>query len=220
MLARIAQRRQRVGGLARLRHEHREIARPERRLAIAELGGDIDLDRQPREALEPVFGDQAGIIGGAAGRDRDALEFREIERQLHRQRDALGRHVEIMGERVADDLGLLVDFLRHEMAVIALVDQERRGVRFQHGALHDLRRAASWTSAPCAGEDDPVAVLEIADGVGERRERDRIGAEIHLAVAVADRERRALARADQKIVLAGEQEGERKGAAQPRQRAP
>ena len=64
----------------------------------------------------------------------------------------------------------------------------------------------------------PVAVLEIADGVGERRERDRVGAEIHLAVAVADRERRALAGADQQILLAGEQEGQRERAAQPRQR--
>ena len=51
----VAQRRQRVGGLARLRDEDRQIALAQRRLAIAEFGGDIDLDRQPREALEPVF---------------------------------------------------------------------------------------------------------------------------------------------------------------------
>ena len=65
-----------------------------------------------------------------------------------------------------------------------------------------------------ARQHRPVAVFEIADGVGERRERDGVGAEIHLAVAVADRERRALARADQQVVLAGEQEGQREGAAQ------
>ncbi len=69
-----------------------------------------------------------------------------------------------------------------------------------------------------AREHGRVAVLEIGDRVGERRERDGVGAEIHLAVAVADRQRRALARADQQIVLAGEQESEREGAAQPRQR--
>ena len=69
-----------------------------------------------------------------------------------------------------------------------------------------------------ARQHHPVAVLEIGDRVGEGRERDRVGAEIHLAVAIADRQRRALARADQQIVLAGEQEGEREGAAQPRQR--
>ena len=65
-----------------------------------------------------------------------------------------------------------------------------------------------------ARQHDPVALLEIADRVGERRERDGVGAEIHLAVAVADRERRAPAGADHQVVLAGEQEGEREGAAQ------
>ena len=57
-----------------------------------------------------------------------------------------------------------------------------------------------------ARDHRPVAVLEIADRVGERRQRDRVGAEIHFAVAIADRERRALAGADQQIFLAGEQE--------------
>ena len=69
-----------------------------------------------------------------------------------------------------------------------------------------------------AGQHDPVAVFEIGDRVGEGRERHGIGAEIHLALAVADRQRRAVAGADHQVVLAGEDEGEREGAAQPRQR--
>ena len=122
-----------------------------------------------------------------------------------------------MRERVPDDLRLLVDFLRHEMAMVALVDQERRGVRLLHRAL-DLAAGGVVDFDAVARQHGPVAVVEIGDRVGERRERDGIGAEIHLAVAVADRERRALAGADQQIVLAGEQEGERERAAQPRQR--
>ena len=82
--------------------------------------------------------DQAGVIRRAAGRDRDPLQRLEVERQLHRQRDALSRHVEIMRKRMADHFRLLVDFLRHEMAVIALVDQERRRIRLEHRALHRL----------------------------------------------------------------------------------
>ena len=69
-----------------------------------------------------------------------------------------------------------------------------------------------------ARQHHPVAVFEIADVVGERRQRDRVGAEIHFAVAVADRQRRALAGADHQVVLALEQEGQRERAAQPRQR--
>ena len=35
-----------------------------------------------------------------------------------------GGEIQIVGERVGDDLRLLVDFLLHEMAVVALVDHE------------------------------------------------------------------------------------------------
>ena len=38
----ITQRRQRIGGLAGLRDEDREIALAQGRLAIAEFGGDIE----------------------------------------------------------------------------------------------------------------------------------------------------------------------------------
>ena len=68
-----------------------------------------------------------------------------------------------------------------------------------------------------AREHGVIAILEIRNGVGERSERDRVGAEIHRTVTVADGERRALARADQKVLLCREQKGERKRAAQARQ---
>ena len=71
---------------------------------------------------------------------------------------------------------------------------------------------------PGAGGDNPIALLEIGDAVGEGGERQSVGAEKHRAVAVADRERRALASADQQVVLAGEQIDEREGAAHPLQR--
>ena len=84
------------------------------------------------------------------------------------------------------------------------------------GRVHD-RAGGVVNFRAGAVDDDPVAVLQIADRVGERRERDGVGADEHLAVAEADGERRAFAGADQEIVLAGEQERQREGAAQPRQ---
>ena len=117
---------------------------------------------------------------------------------------------------MADDLRLLVNLLRHEVAIVALVDEKRRGRRLEHRAL-DLAALAVADLDALAREHGPVAVLEIGDRVGEGRERDGVGTKIHFAVAVADRERRALARADKKIVLAREQEDERESAAQPRQ---
>ena len=75
LLLGVAKGRERVGGLARLRNEDRKSARLQRRLAVAEFGRDIDLDRQAGETLEPVFRDQAGIVGRAAGRDRQTVEL-------------------------------------------------------------------------------------------------------------------------------------------------
>ncbi len=66
-LAAIAQRRQRVGGLARLRDDERGAVFRHRRGAVAEFGGDVGLDRDAGDAFEPVFGDQPGVMRGAAG---------------------------------------------------------------------------------------------------------------------------------------------------------
>ena len=43
--------------------------RIDRRLAVAVFGGDVDLDRKPGEALDPVLADEPGHVGGAAADD-------------------------------------------------------------------------------------------------------------------------------------------------------
>ena len=212
----VAQRSERVGGFARLRDDDRQPVLFDRRFAVAVFGGDVDLDRQAREALDPVFADQAGHVGGAAGDDRDARDRRRIDRPGEGL-EPLRRHVDVMGEGVADDLRLLVDLLGHEVAVVALLGQQSAGGAVNRLAFDDaVGRIVE--RRPGAGGDDPIALLEIGDAVGEGGERQRVGAEKHRAVAVADRERRALARADQQVVLAGEQIDEREGAAHPFQR--
>ena len=74
LLFRVAQRRQRIGGFAGLRNEDAEVALAQRRFAVAEFRGDIEFDRQPAQAFEPVLCDVTGIARGAAGGDRDALD--------------------------------------------------------------------------------------------------------------------------------------------------
>ena len=122
-----------------------------------------------------------------------------------------------MGEGVADDLRLLVDLLGHEVAVVALFGQQSAGGAVNRLAFDDAV-GGIVERRPGAGGDDPVALFEIGDAVGEGGERERVGAEEHRAVAVADGERRALASADQQVVLAGEQIDQREGAAHPFQR--
>ena len=112
---------------------------------------------------------------------------------------------------MADDLGLLVDFLRHEVAVVALVDEQRARDRLDERAIDAGARAVEDLNAGAA-QHRPVAFLEVGDGIGEGCERDGVGAQIHGAGAVTDGERTALARGDHQVVVAGEDDGEGEGA--------
>ena len=123
-----------------------------------------------------------------------------------------------MGERVADHLRLLVNLLGHEVAVIALLDQQAAGLA-PDLAPRDDGAGSVVKHRALAGQHDPVALFEIGDQIGEGRERQRVRAKIHLAGSVAHGERRALTGADQQVFLSLEQERQRIGAAHPRQRS-
>ena len=207
----VAQRRQGIDGLARLRDGDAHAALGQRRLAVAELRGDLDLDRQARQLLEPVLGHHAGKAGRAAGGDGEPRDLGPLERQ-RRQRHLARGGIEIGLQRVADDGGLLVDLLHHEVAVVALAHHGARDAALADLALHFL--AALEDRGALGVQHHPVVVLEIGDALGERRQRQRIGADIHLAVAVADGERAAAARAHQDVVAAAEQGDQGEGAAQ------
>jgi hypothetical protein len=69
-----------------------------------------------------------------------------------------------------------------------------------------------------AGDEGIVALVEIGDPVRERGQRDGVRAHEHLPVAMADGQRRALARGDDQVLLAVEEEGQREGAFQVLQR--
>jgi hypothetical protein len=112
-----------------------------------------------------------------------------------------------------------VDLLGHEVAVVALADQEAP----DSGGLADLALDLAVRTVETVGAarraHHPVAVLQIGDAVGEGRQRQGVGAEIHLAVAIAHGQRRCpCARRSAGRGLALEQDGEREGAAQARHR--
>ena len=122
-----------------------------------------------------------------------------------------------MGKRVAHHLRLLVNFLRHKVAVIAFVDEKRRGRGSEYGT-RDLAAFGVADFDALACKNRPIAFLEVGDRVGKGCECHCIGAEIHFPVSVADGKRRALAGAYNEIVLSRKQKRECERAAQPRQR--
>ncbi len=101
--------------------------------------------------------------------------------------------------------------------MVALVDEQRGGDRLDERALDALAAAVEDLDAGAA-QHRPVAFVEIGDGVGERRQRDGIRAKVHLARAVTDGERAALACGDHQIVVPGKDDGESESALQAAER--
>ncbi len=113
-------------------------------------------------------------------------------------------------ERIAEHGRLLVNFLVHEVAVIALADQRTGKGRLGDRPLGGIAQRIEDLGAVGA-DDRPVPFLQILNAIGQIGERQGIRADIHLAVAIADRERAAAPGADQKIFVTFEQKGEREG---------
>ena len=65
---------------------------------------------------------------------------------------------------MADHFGLLVDFLGHEVLVVALVDHMRRGGRLDAPARSTVLPLLVADLDALVRQHRPVAVLEIADG--------------------------------------------------------
>jgi len=118
-------------------------------------------------------------------------------------------------KRVGNNLGLFVDFLLHEMAVIALVDHQTGTDGF---LLHPLNRIAVHIKNLhlLVMQYAPVTVFEIGDHVGERCQRDGVGAQIHLPVPMTDCQWRAVAGTNNHTVFIAKDDCQRKCTFKPR----
>ena len=209
----MAHRGQGVGGLAGLRDEQAHLALDQRRVAVAELAGDVPVHRQARQLLEPVLADQAGIGRGAAGDRGQARNGGEVERQ-RRQADPVRGGIGERAQRIAQHRSLLEDLLLHEVAMVALADQGAAHRRLADLAL-DRPPQAIHDDGTLPVEEGDVALLEILDALGQGCQRQGVRAHEHLAVAVAQRQRAAFAGDHQQLLLTLEQERQREGPFQP-----
>ena len=133
-----------------------------------------------------------------------------------RKADLLLKRAQVRSQRLRHDDRLLVDFLEHEVAVIALFNQRRRHAGNRDLAGHRIIVDIENLRA-LAREHDPIAFLEIGNPLGQRRERECIGAEKGFAIAIADHKGGAESRADEQVGILAEGDCQRKGAAQARQ---
>src|SRR4051812_40878780 len=100
------------------------------------------------------------------------------------------------------------------MGVIAFLDRSRR-----RAGLDDLTPNRAVVAVenvdPLAPHHRPVTLVEISDALGPGCDRKRIRPEVILPFAVADRERRAHARADDEVGMVAEQDGDGESTDQP-----
>ena len=140
-----AQRRQRVGGLARLRDDDGQLVLADDRIAVAVLRAVVHFDRDLRQRLDQILADQAGVPRRAAGDDRDLLQRAQTSRPaMFRSSRKISSPIErdAAEDRVARGGRLLEDLLEHEVLVAALLRRDRIP---QH-ALRRLRDLAARRS--------------------------------------------------------------------------
>jgi hypothetical protein len=122
-----AQAGQRVGGFARLRDDQNQRVLLNGRVAIAKFAGVFDFRWDVGEFFEQIFADQRRMPAGAAGRDDNVIDLAQL-RQSHVQAAEFGGGVVVSdaaAQGVADGLGLLMDFLEHEMRELAALGSFR-----------------------------------------------------------------------------------------------
>ena len=199
-----------VGGLTGLGDGDDEGLLVQHRVAVAELGCDLDLHRDAGPVLDGVLRQQPGVVGGTTGDDVDLLDVAEVvvgEALLVEDDLAVD---EAAGQGVADGGGLLVDFLHHEGVEAVLlggllvpVDGERAALGRGAVEVHDL---------VIIGRDRDGAVLAELDGVlGVGDEGGDVRTKEHAVLPDPDDQRGVAATGDDepRCVNVGEQDGER-----------
>src|SRR5690606_26156798 len=110
-----------------------------RHLAVAILTGDFYLTRQPCLLFYPVPSYQTGVVTGAAGDDVDVLDVFQPGFRLGAEDG--GEYVilaQCAFQRIRYGDGLFVDFLEHEVAVLALLQAVGGVLVAQYRVFHQL----------------------------------------------------------------------------------
>ena len=208
-----------VGGLTRLGDGDDHVVGVDDGVAVAEFGGVLDLDGQLAGLFDEVFADEGRVPRGAAGADDDAAAVEELLLVVDDagEEHVFVNHVESATDAGAQGVGLLPDFLEHEVGEAALLEFVE--VHLEGDELRGLLDVAEVGDVEPAGavHEGNLLVVEVDDLVGVLDDGGGVGAEVELGAAVvalahADDEGAALAGADQTVGVALLDDGDGIGA--------
>ncbi len=162
--------------------------------------------------LDGVFGDHAGVGGGAACDDDDLVDRLEIMFfDAHFVEVEIAVLVEAAEQRALHGGRILMDLLVHEGVPTALfrggrVPVHRVGLRMLDDVAHEV-----GDDHLVGGHHHRLVLVDLHRALRVRHERRDVGAEEVLTVAKTDHQRRIMTRADHDVGLAaiGGENGER-----------
>ena len=159
-----------VACLARLRNCDEQRVLVDNRVAIAEFRSDINFYDRAGQFLDVELANETGMVCRTAGNDVDLIEGIEVIRipleLVHDDGLAVLRNA--LAHRIADCLRLLVDFLKHEVLVAALLGSLSIPVDLKDLLRHRL--AAAVRDFDGILRDD--SELAIVEDIGAARARD------------------------------------------------
>ena len=205
---------QRVGRLAALAHRYDHIVGIDDGVAVAELGGILNLDGYLCSFLDEIFADERRVPRGAAGADDYAAGIDEFVLVFYdtAEGDILALVVQTAFDAGAQGVGLLPDLLEHkvrEATLLQLVEREAEGVHFRGlvhiGEVHNVNLAA-------AVHVSNLLVLEVYHLLGVLHDGRGVAAEVELLLSTgigadAYHQRRTLAGAHQLVGVVLLQDG-------------
>jgi hypothetical protein len=199
-----------VGGLAGLGDGDEQRVGRDHDLPVAELAGHLHVARHAR-LLQPVAGDEAGVVAGATGDDVHAL--RGVQQTLRLVAEAFLQQPALVDpalERFGDHAGLLEDLLEHVVPVGSLLRRGHRELGFAHRAFRGIAFGVQDPHGVAADLGD-VALLQEDEALGDWQQGEDVGGDEVLAHADADDQRAAQPRDDQPVGLVGAGDSQGKG---------
>ena len=202
LFTRVAQRHQRVHGLAGLRNGHHQRSGGEDRVTVAEFVGEFHFYRNAHPMLDGVFGHHARVRGRAAGDDDDLVDGFEIMLvDAHLIEVDIAVLVETPQQSALHGGRILMDLLVHEGVPTALFGGGRIpihgvGLRMFHDVAHEV-----GDDHLVGGDHHGLVLVDLHGTLGVGHERGNVGAKEVLPVAEAHHERRIVTGANHDVRL-------------------